>query len=474
MHNLAQPGEGVGLLAAQSIGEPSTQMTLNTFHLAGRGEANVTLGIPRLRELVMVASDQIKTPSMILPMHPSFTRSKVEEVAKSLLPVPLKDVVVDITVTETLARDSSNIRVRQYELQIQLAKREQLKDMNTSFQVVRSLLVARFLYKLLGSLKRVLLGQAVKESDSLIVEQPANENADQSLSSTTNKKKTSKEDDSNEAKEKRKRLDDVTYEEDEEEVKLSSRSSEAPEDSDDSMVIENEEEKLAAVEEQTLIDTLKAKYTFFDELKFKNSCFQLTLCVPVHQPKLLLVSMVEQLLSKISINPVHNVTNAFVNEQKNGDETKLTLQTSGSNIKGIWNKRLAGVAMNKIYSNDIQAVLRTYGVEAARNALIQEVKNVFGVYGISVDPRHLSLIGDYMTYEGNLRALNRISMTSNPSPFLQMSFETTMSFLCDAALGGKFDSLQSPSSRIVLGLPVHVGTGAFEILHPLTDAKKKQ
>lgn len=45
--SLCDPGEAVGLLAAQSIGEPSTQMTLNTFHFAGRGEMNVTLGIPR-------------------------------------------------------------------------------------------------------------------------------------------------------------------------------------------------------------------------------------------------------------------------------------------------------------------------------------------------------------------------------------------------------------------------------------------
>lgn len=50
---MVEPGENVGLLAAQSIGEPSTQMTLNTFHFAGRGEMNVTLGIPRLRELLM-------------------------------------------------------------------------------------------------------------------------------------------------------------------------------------------------------------------------------------------------------------------------------------------------------------------------------------------------------------------------------------------------------------------------------------
>lgn len=56
-----------GLLAAQSIGEPSTQMTLNTFHFAGRGDMNVTLGIPRLREILMMASDNIKTPSMEIP-----------------------------------------------------------------------------------------------------------------------------------------------------------------------------------------------------------------------------------------------------------------------------------------------------------------------------------------------------------------------------------------------------------------------
>ena len=53
--SIVDPGEPVGVLAAQSVGEPSTQMTLNTFHFAGRGEMNVTLGIPRLREILMVS-----------------------------------------------------------------------------------------------------------------------------------------------------------------------------------------------------------------------------------------------------------------------------------------------------------------------------------------------------------------------------------------------------------------------------------
>ena len=67
--SLVNPGESVGILVAQSVGEPATQMTLNTFHLAGSAGVNVTLGIPRLREIIMTASQAIKTPVMELPVR---------------------------------------------------------------------------------------------------------------------------------------------------------------------------------------------------------------------------------------------------------------------------------------------------------------------------------------------------------------------------------------------------------------------
>lgn len=63
------PGEMVGVLAAQSIGEPATQMTLNTFHFAGVSSKNVTLGVPRLKEILNVAKN-IKTPSLIVYQVP--------------------------------------------------------------------------------------------------------------------------------------------------------------------------------------------------------------------------------------------------------------------------------------------------------------------------------------------------------------------------------------------------------------------
>ena len=66
MKSVVHPGENVGTIAGQSVGEPSTQMTLNTFHLAGHGAENMTLGIPRLKEILMTTPTNIKTPNMFV------------------------------------------------------------------------------------------------------------------------------------------------------------------------------------------------------------------------------------------------------------------------------------------------------------------------------------------------------------------------------------------------------------------------
>lgn len=97
--SFASAGEPVGLLAAQSIGEPSTQMTLNTFHFAGRGEMNVTLGIPRLREILMFATENIKTPSIDIPFlkHPEM-EEQAETLRKKMARVTLADVLESINV----------------------------------------------------------------------------------------------------------------------------------------------------------------------------------------------------------------------------------------------------------------------------------------------------------------------------------------------------------------------------------------
>ncbi|KAG5542486.1 hypothetical protein RHGRI_022133 [Rhododendron griersonianum] len=75
LQSLVAPGEMIGCVAAQSIGEPATQMTLNTFHYAGVSAKNVTLGVPRLREIINVAK-KIKTPSLSVYLTPEVGKTK--------------------------------------------------------------------------------------------------------------------------------------------------------------------------------------------------------------------------------------------------------------------------------------------------------------------------------------------------------------------------------------------------------------
>ena len=70
MQAIAFAGESIGTVAAQSIGEPTTQMTLNTFHFAGVSAKNVTLGVPRLTEIINI-SKNIKTPSLTVYLQVS-------------------------------------------------------------------------------------------------------------------------------------------------------------------------------------------------------------------------------------------------------------------------------------------------------------------------------------------------------------------------------------------------------------------
>ncbi|KAJ3171954.1 DNA-directed RNA polymerase II subunit rpb1 [Geranomyces variabilis] len=72
---VVNPGEMVGVLAAQSIGEPATQMTLNTFHLAGVGSKNVTQGVPRLKEIINVAKNT-KTPGLTVYLTPEYNQTQ--------------------------------------------------------------------------------------------------------------------------------------------------------------------------------------------------------------------------------------------------------------------------------------------------------------------------------------------------------------------------------------------------------------
>jgi DNA-directed RNA polymerase subunit A" len=93
--SLVNPGESVGIISAESIGEPSTQMTLNTKLLAGVSEMNVTLGIPRIIE-ILDGRKIIKTPMMEIGLNKKFSEKEIKKFARKIRDTLLKEFVVKV------------------------------------------------------------------------------------------------------------------------------------------------------------------------------------------------------------------------------------------------------------------------------------------------------------------------------------------------------------------------------------------
>ncbi len=197
---------------------------------------------------------------------------------------------------------------------------------------------------------------------------------------------------------------------------------------------------------------------------FRKGVFACSIRTPCGGKKLLMVALAERIAARTVVKECPGITRTFMLKGgKNQDE--YILQTEGANFRELLRYR-SMFDVNALESNDIGASLDHYGVESARAAIIQQIDSVFKVYGIKVNPRHLMLIADYMTFDGDFKPFNRIGLASNPSPFLKMSFETTAQFLKEAASQSAYDTLRSPSARLVLGQPVRNGTGMVNLRLP--------
>ena len=206
-------------------------------------------------------------------------------------------------------------------------------------------------------------------------------------------------------------------------------------------------------------------YTWMAEGEACCAAFDLVYSAAMH--KFLLLDVIERIAGDVVIRHIPGLQRAHLMPPEQAGQP-YTISTEGINFAGILDAiPLESIDHTATTCNSIHAILHTYGVEAARAAIVNEISAVFAVYGISIDSRHMSLIADYMTQEGGYRAFNRSGMENVASPFLKMTFETTVQYLKNATLIGETDELISPAARIVMGQPVALGTGSFEIRAPI-------
>jgi DNA-directed RNA polymerase I subunit RPA1 len=479
MRSLIHPGEAVGIIASQSIGEPSTQMTLNTFHFAGHGAANVTLGIPRMREIIMTASSSIKTPQMTLPILPDVTDEQADSFCKSVGKVVFSEFIDKVIVTETTSSGEDGSNSRSYTINLRFYTREEYQQQyDISQENLENVITSKFLHSLESQIMKEvkkqkkpdsmpIIGKSAGKTDlesisGKIVEENDDEDATEDKERNNGKQAVSYDGPDDEEIETMKKAEETS---DEEMDSNSDSESSSDEESDD----DETEQKSASTKELTRTakdrqsevissHNLVTKFNFDDD-EGEWCEFNLELDGNETQ-KLLMVNIVEEICRKVVVREIPQIGRCL--RPQVGADGARVLTTEGVNFRSMWEQD-DFIDVNSITSNDIANVLKTYGVEAARNTIVNEIYRVFDTYGISVSSRHLDLIADMMTREGSYLAFNRQGIDTSTSAFMKMSYETTCQFLTKAVLDGEREDLESPSARIVMGKLSKVGTGSFDV-----------
>jgi DNA-directed RNA polymerase I subunit RPA1 len=544
----ASPGEAVGVIAAQSVGEPSTQMTLNTFHFAGRGEANVTLGIPRLRELLMAAARRIGTPVMTLPTPGG--EAAAAAVAARLRRVSLAELLTAFTVTEEPFAEGA---CRRYTIAARVrhagAGADMPRDGVVGFEEIADAFRSEFTRQLMLIIKIELRRASAADAAAIQSmraaaavragagggegEEGGGGGDDEEGGGGAAARRARGAEAAAEVGEAAGDGGDAEDAEDDEEgakadERRGARDGEGytlPDGDDDAAAVgrrgapppaadgdEDEGDAAAAVPAAAADDEDdsgdaeeddddddddegaggaaagggggggarrsrgargSSLLTDLDELTDSVSAdaeaseLRATLRLGIGAPKLLMLALAQRAAALTAVRVTKGIKACYVVQDDKDGSWKV--QTDGINFAAAHTQG-AAVDACRIGSNDVFAVLTQYGVEAARATLLAEVRAVFGAYGIAVDARHLSLIADAMTHGGAYRPCSRAGLDSCPSPLLKMSFETATAFLTDATLRGATDTLESPSSRLVLGRVVALGTGACGLQFDLPRA----
>jgi DNA-directed RNA polymerase subunit A" len=350
------PHESVGIVAAQSIGEPGTQMTLRTFHYAGVAEMNVTLGLPRLIELV----DARRVPST--PMMTVHVEKKLKSDREAVQKIALQ---IEVTTVPDVASISAVV-----------------EDLKVVVSPQAALLQDR-------GVRRAELEAALVEG-----------------------------------------LDPRLFE-----VKSGSGSGETR-----AFEVHLKEPSAGA--------TKSRKEEMVEEMPFK---------------KLLIAS---EEAKGIQIKGVSGIRRALIRREKD----EYVIYTEGSNLEGVL--EIPGVDPVRTTTNSVFEIYRVYGVEAARAALIHEANRTLAEQGLGVDIRHLMLVADVMTNEGDIRAIGRHGISGKKTSVLaRAAFEITAAHLLRAAITGEVDELKGVAENIIVGQPITLGTGAVNLVYkPLGPA----
>ncbi|KAH8810736.1 hypothetical protein F5884DRAFT_842772 [Xylogone sp. PMI_703] len=359
------PGYAVGAIAAQSIGEPGTQMTLRTFHFAGVAEMSITEGVPRIKEIIN-ASKVISTPVITCPL----------------------DNADDIVVARVI-----RARIEKTYISHVIHGIEDVWSPKEGAIYLR--IDTQCLSKMHLDITTATIADAICEDRKLKIGQEIVQNGDDWIR----------------------------------------------------VIVPCD----TASMEPSDTGTARAN-------------------PPISCRRFLRLNYLKRQIPRIVISGYEGATRALIETSEKGN----TILVEGYGLRHCMSTE--GIIGTKTTTNSIMEVLSVLGVEAARATIASEMTKV--MRDMSIDPRHIELLADNMTFKGEVLGITRYGLSKMRDSVLQLaSFEKTPDHLFEAAAGQKRDPIEGVTENIIMGQTVNVGTGVVGLVKDLglkhgTDIKQ--
>ena len=413
--SIVAPGEMVGMIAAQSIGEPTTQMTLNTFHFAGvASKSNVTRGVPRIEEILALTAS-IKNPSLTvyLKEEEQTDKDKANTIQYMLEHTKLAEIVNSVSV----CFDPD--------------------DLNTLIEEDK-LMMAQ--YREFENLVDECLGQENNETETEKSKWIIRMELDPEM-----------------MLEKNITMDDVNF-----------TLNNTYKDEISCVYSDYNSDKLVfRIRMNNILKNTAGKGGKKAKINPLDQSDQIYI----------LKNFQDQLLDGIVLRGVKNINKVILRKVKDNlvekagafkKEDIWVLDTIGTNLLQVLG--LNYIDSRRTISNDIVEIYNVLGVEAARQCIYNELSEVLEFDGSYVNAHHMSLLCDRMTFSGKLISIFRHGINNDDiGPIAKASFEETPEMFLKAARHAELDTLRGISANVMCGQEGLFGTAAFQVVLDINE-----
>lgn len=443
---LVAPGEMVGMIAAQSIGEPTTQLTLNTFHSAGvASKSNVTRGVPRIEEILSL-SENPKNPSLTIYMK------KDEELDKEL--VRDKIPSIELTILKEIV-ESVEICFDPDDMNTLIEQDKDIMSQYFEFEKMVDECMSSSTEQMMKNVAGTGAGTGTLENPSAVAAEAA------SLP----------------------------------EVSASGASGSAPNEKS-KWIIRMTMDREAMLDRKISMDdihfALKNIYTdeitcMYADYNSDNLVFRLRLNNVITNSKkknnnplsldqsdqiYILKNFQDSMLNNIVLRGVKGLSKVLLRKitdsvvKVDSAYTKKetwVLDTTGTNL--ITALSLDYIDVTRTISNDIQEIYNVLGIEAARVAIFNELSEVLEFDNTYINYHHLIMLADRMTASAKMVSIFRHGINNDDiGPIAKASFEETPEMFLKAARHAELDEMRGVSANVMCGQEGYFGTSSFQVL----------